>query len=299
MSERRRGEFVDAALSYVLIGLADGSTYAVVGLGISLLYQVTGIINFAQGDFVMLGGLTYAVTAGTGAPKIAAAALALTVTAAVGALMHVAVLAPARKAGPDRLIILTIGASILLQGVALLVFGAEQHPADPFGGNRQVRLFGTFLSTQYLWCAGATLLAAAAVWVLLHRTGWGRAMRATAADREMARLMGLSPMRMGLIAMVLAAVLAGVGGIVLAPLQPPDPTVGVPLGLKGFTAAVLGGLSSPFGAIAGGLAVGVVEAFVTGLVSSGYRDSIVYGLLVLVLLVRPGGLVTLRRAARV
>ncbi|GID72291.1 branched-chain amino acid ABC transporter permease [Paractinoplanes deccanensis] len=290
---------MDAALSYVLIGVADGSTYAVVGLGISLLYQVTGIINFAQGDFVMLGGLTYAVAAGAGVPMVAAAALALTVTAAVGALVQVAVLAPARKAGQDRLIILTIGASILLQGVALLVFGPDQHFAAPFQGDSQIRVFGTFLSTQYVWCAGATLLAAAAVWALLYRSGWGRAMRATAADREMARLMGLSPMRMGLIAMVIAAVLAGIGGIVLAPLQPPDPTVGVPLGLKGFTAAVLGGLSSPMGAIAGGLIVGVVEAFVTGLVSSGYRDSIVYGLLVLVLLARPAGIVTRRRTERV
>ncbi|WP_133871783.1 ABC transporter permease subunit [Paractinoplanes brasiliensis] len=164
------------------------------------------------------------------------------------------------------------------------------HFAAPFGGDHQFQAFGVSISAQYLWCAAAAVAAAAAVWALLSRSQTGRAMRAVAADRQTARLMGIAPLRMGLIALLLAAVLAGIGGIVLAPIQPPDATAGVPLGLKGFTAAVLGGLTSPLGAIAGGLVVGVVEAVVTGLVSSGYRDAIVYGLLVVVLLVRPGGL---------
>ena len=275
---------------YVLIGLATGSTYAVIGLGIALVYQVSGIINFAQGDFVMLGGLVYAVTVESGAHPVVAAAITLTVTAGCGAVLHLAVLAPAGDAGHDRLIVLTIGASILIQGVALLVFGADQHFAAPFGGDRQVQAFGISLSAQYLWCAAAAAAAAVAVWALLTRSRAGRAMRAVAADRETARLMGITPLRTSLIALVTAALLAAVGGMVLAPIQPPDATAGVPLGLKGFTAAVLGGLTSPLGAIAGGLLVGVVEAVVTGLVSSGYRDAIVYGLLVAVLLVRPGGL---------
>lgn len=299
MEKRQTGDGVDQVLSYVLIGLADGSTYAVVGLGISLVYEVTGIINFAQGDFVMLGGLTYAVAVENGAPPVLAAALALAGTALCGGLLHTAVLAPAGDAEPDRLIILTIGASILVQGAALLGFGPDRHFAEPFDGDGRIRILGTSLSTQYLWCVGATLLAAVAAWLLLYRTGWGRAMRAVAADREMARLMGLSPVRMGLVAMVLAAVLAAIAGIVLAPLQPPDASVGLPLGLKGFTAAVLGGLASPMGAIAGGLVVGVVEALITGFVSSGYREAVVYGALVAVLLVRPGGLLALPARERV
>ena len=122
---------MDQLLGYVLIGLAIGSTYAVVGLGISLVYQVGGLINFAQGDFVMVGGLTYAVTAEAGVFPLAAAALALAVTAGCGALMHFAVLAPAGDAGQDRMIILTIGASVLIQGLALLLFGADQHFVAP------------------------------------------------------------------------------------------------------------------------------------------------------------------------
>jgi branched-chain amino acid transport system permease protein len=282
-------------LGYVLAGLASGGTYAVVGLGMSLVYQVTGIVNFAQGDFVMVGGLTYAVSVESGFQSFLAAALALAVAGACGAFMHLAILAPARNAGHDRLIVLTIGASFLLQGLALLVFGADQQFAKPFTGDRQIRLAGAAVSMQYLWCLVAAALAAGLVWTLLYRSAWGRAMRATAADRQTARLMGISPLRMGLIALVLAAFLAGLAGIVLAPVQPPDATVGVALGLKGFAAAVLGGLGSPMGAIAGGLVVGVAEAVLTGVVSSGYRDVLVYGALVVALLARPSGL--LRRAS--
>lgn len=286
---------VNEVMGFVLAGLASGGTYAVVGLGMSLVYQVTGIVNFAQGDFVMVGGLTYAVAVEGGTQPVLAAVVALAVAGASGALIHLAVLAPARNAGHDRLIVLTIGASFLLQGLALLAFGADQHFAEPFSGDRQVHLAGAAVSMQYVWCLVAAAIAAGLVWALLYRSAWGRAMRATAADRQAARLMGIPPLRMGLIALVLAALLAGFAGIVLAPVQPPDATVGVALGLKGFAAAVLGGLGSPMGAIAGGLLVGVAEAVLTGVVSSGYRDVFVYGALVLALLVRPSGL--LRRTS--
>jgi branched-chain amino acid transport system permease protein len=290
---------VNELLGYVLAGLASGGTYAVVGLGMSLIYQVTGIVNFAQGDFVMVGGLTYAVAVEGGIHAVPAAVVALAVAGGCGALMHLAVLTPARNAGHDRLIVLTIGASFLLQGLALLAFGADQHFAKPFSGDRQIHVAGATVSMQYLWCLVAAAAAAGLVWAVLYRSAWGRAMRATAADRQAARLMGIPPLRMGLIALVLAALLAGLAGIVLAPVQPPDATVGVALGLKGFAAAVLGGLGSPMGAITGGLVVGVAEAVLTGVVSSGYRDVFVYGALVLALLARPGGLLRRTTVERV
>jgi branched-chain amino acid transport system permease protein len=277
-------------LDFTVVGLATGTTYAIVGLGIALVYHVTGVINFAQGDFVMLGGLIFAVAEESRVEPFLAALLALAVTTLIGGLVQLGIIAPARRASHDRLIILTIGASITLQGVALLAFGADQHFARPFSGADRVAVLRTYVSSQYLWCALITGLAVGAVWLVLYHTGLGRRMRATAMDAETARLVGVSPQRMSLAAFLLAAGLAAVGGIVLAPLQPPDAMVGVTLGLKGFTAAVLGGLGSPAGAVAGGLAVGVIEAGVTGYVSSGYRDTIVFSVLVAVLLVRPTGL---------
>lgn len=282
-------------LHFALIGLAVGTTYALVGLGIALVYQVTGVINFAQGDFVMLGGVLFAVLTEHHLGLLPAALVSLAVTTSVGALVNLLVIAPARRATHDRLIILTIGASITLEGAALLAFGADQHFAPPFTAGPAFALLGATVPRQYVWCAGVTALAVGVMWLFLRRTRTGAAMRATALDGEASRLMGVSPVRMGLLAFTLAAALGALGGIMLAPLQAPDATIGIPLGLKGFTAAVLGGLDSPAGAVAGGLVFGVVEACVTGYLGSEYKDTIGFALLLAVLLFRPTGL--LRRAA--
>lgn len=284
-------------MAELLTGLATGTTYALVGLGIALIFQVTGAINFAQGDFVAVGGLLFAVLREAGFATAVAAVLSVAVTAAVGALTYLLVIFPARRAGHDRLMILTIGASIVLQGSALLAFGADAHFAPAFGPSRPLDLAGVAVPSQYAWSAGVTVVVMALLWFFLTRTATGTAMRASAMDPQAARLTGISPPRMGLIVFVLAAALAAIAGTVLAPLQPPDATAGVALGLKGFTAAVIGGLASPAGAVAGGLVIGLVETYATGYLSSEYKDTLTFGLLLLVLLIRPGGL--LRRGADV
>ncbi len=282
-------------LDFTVTGLGTGTTYALVGLGVAMVYQVTGVINFAQGDFVMIGGLSFAVLSEAGMPAVVAALIALLATTAVGALTNLLVIRPARRVTKERLVILTIGASITLEGVALLAFGADSHFAAPFTGGGPVVLLGVHIARQYVWCALATLLACGLMWLFLTRTLPGTAMRATAMDTDAARLMGVSPARMSLLAFTLAAAVGALGGIILAPLQPPDAGIGIPLGLKGFTAAVIGGLDSPVGAVLGGLAVGVVEAYTTGYLSSDYKETLSFGLLLVVLLVRPTGL--LRRAS--
>jgi branched-chain amino acid transport system permease protein len=250
-----------------------------VGLGIALVVQVTGVINFAQGEFVMLGALSYALLAAGGTNRLAAAAVAVAGTACVGALVNLAVIQPARRASTDRLIILTIGASAAIQGLTLVAAGSDPRFARPFTDGEPLRVAGASLPLQYPWVAGTTAVAVVALWWFLVRTRPGIAMRATAMDAEAARIVGISPRRMSLAVFVLAAALGAAGGVVLAPLQAPDPQIGVALGLKGFTAAV-----------AGGLALGVVEALAAGYLPSGYHDAVAYALLVAVLLGRPTGL---------
>jgi branched-chain amino acid transport system permease protein len=283
---------------FLASGLASGATYALVGLGVALVVQVTGVINFAQGDFVMLGALSYAMLADAGGNRLAAAVLAVAGTAAVGALVNLAVIQPARRASTDRLIILTIGASTVIQGLALVAVGTDPRFARPFTDGAPLRLGGVSLPLQYPWVAATTAVAVVAVWWFLVRTRPGIAMRATAMDAEAARIVGISPRRMSLAVFVLAAALGAAGGVVLAPLQAPDPQIGVALGLKGFTAAVLGGLDNPAGAVAGGLALGVLEAVAAGYLPSGYQDAVAYALLILVLLGRPTGLLRPASAAR-
>jgi branched-chain amino acid transport system permease protein len=208
-------------------------------------------------------------------------------------------IAPARSASIERLIILTIGASITIQGITLVVVGTDPHYAEPFSVGEPLRIGGVVILRQYLWVIAVTALAVVALWFFLTRTLTGKAMRAAASNREAARIVAISPGLMSMLAFLLAALLGGVGGVVLAPLQAPSAGIGIALGLKGFTAAVLGGLNSPSGAIVGGLLIGVIESVAAGYLPSGYKDAIAFGILFLVLLVRPQGLLRSISAARV
>lgn len=285
-------------LQHVLTGLGTGASYALVGLGIALIVQVTGVINFAQGDFVMLGALSFALLAGAGVHPVLAAAISVAGAMAVGALVNLAVIAPARGADHTRLIILTIGASIVIQGTALVAVGTKARFTPDFTPG-ELRLAGVNLPLQYLWIGGAAAVMVTGVWLLLTRTLLGRAMRAVAMDPAASRLVGISPRRMSFAVFTLAALLGGIGGVMLAPIQAPDPQIGLALGLKGFTAAVVGGLDNPAGAVAGGLLIGVLEGLAAGYLPSGYKDAIVYGLLIAVLLTRPTGLLRTVAVARV
>jgi len=286
-------------LQYLVTGLTTGAVYALVGLGIVLVHQVTGIINFAQGDFVMLGALTLALLNEGGMSLLPAAAVALLVAAAVGVLVERLAIAPAGSTTIERLIILTIGASITIQGITLVVVGTNPHFAEAFSQGPPLRLGGVVVLRQYLWVFAITALAVLLLWFFLTRSLTGKAMRAAASNRDAARIVAISPSRMSLLAFLLAALLGGIAGVVLAPLQAPSAGIGIALGLKGFTAAVLGGLNSPSGAIAGGLLIGVIESVAAGYLPSGYKDAIAFGVLFLVLLVRPQGLLRSLSSARV
>jgi branched-chain amino acid transport system permease protein len=285
-------------LQYVVTGLTTGSTYALVGLGIALIVQVTGVVNFAQGEFVMLGGLTFALLEEKHVPAPLAALAAVAGTVLVGVLLERLVLPRQRAGRTDQTIMLTIGASIVIEGIALVFVGTEPHFATRFS-DATLHPFGITLAVQYLWIIAVTAVVMVGLWLWLTRTRTGWAMRATAMDPDAARLSGISPARMSLAVFALAAALGGIGGVVLAPLQAPDASIGISVGLKGFTAAVIGGLDWPVGAVVGGLVLGVAESVAAGYLPAGWGDAVAYVLLVLVLLARPTGLIRAVAAVRV
>jgi branched-chain amino acid transport system permease protein len=288
---------VSQFLQFLASGLAVGFVYALVGLGLVLIYQVTGVINFAQGDFVMVGALTFALLSERGWSLLPAAATGVAAATVTGVTVERLAIAPARDSSPERLIILTIGASFAIRGIALVLVGTSPHFAPPFSDQGPARVGGVVLLPQYGWVAGATIVAVLLMAFFLLRTLPGKAMRACEMNRETSRLMGISPARMSLLAFAIAAALGGLAGVILAPLQSADYGIGLALGLKGFTAAVLGGLANPAGAVAGGLLIGVIESMSVGYLSSGYKDAVTFGILLVVLLARPAGL--LRRAQEV
>jgi len=276
---------------FILSGMTTGGTYALIALGFSLVYNATGVINFAQGEFVMLGGMvTAASMTAWGLPLWLAALVGIAVTTVVGVILDRAAIRPARNASVVVLIIITVGASIFLRGLASIIWGPDERPVPAFSGNAPIAVLGASITPQSLWVMGATLVTAVAMWVIFEYTVVGKAMRACAINAHAAQLCGIELSRMISWSFALAAAIGAIAGIVLAPITMTQYNVGTMLGLKGFCAAILGGLGNGLGAIVGGLVLGVLEALGAGLVSSQYKDAIAFVVLIAVLLIRPSGI---------
>ena len=286
-------------LQFLYSGATVGSAYALAALGFTIIYNTSGVINFAQGEFIMLGGMLAAVLAGAGVPLALAILIAVVVTAAVGLVLEKAVIEPARDAQVVSLIIITIGASLVVRGLVQIWLGKGTHSLAPFSGDTPIVLFGATLLPQSLWVLGVTLLIVAGLGWFFGRTLQGKAMLATSHNRTAAQLVGINAGRILLMAFGMAALLGGVGGILLAPITYTSYDVGIMLGLKGFVAAVLGGLGGGAGAIAGGLILGIAEAMTAGFISSAYKDAVPFILILLILFFMPRGLFGAKVADRV
>jgi branched-chain amino acid transport system permease protein len=207
----------------------------------------------------------------------------------VGLLLYRLGIQPARQASALSQIVVTIGASIALRGMLLLVWGTDPYRLPPFTVGKPLHLLGAVLTRQSVWVVAVMLVLVVALYLFFKYTLTGRALRASASNPRAARLMGINIRRMGLIAFGLSAALGALGGIVITPLTFMSYDRGLMLALKGFVAMIMGGLTNPFGAVLGGLALGVIESLAAGLLSSGYKDAFAFGVLFLVLLVRLGG----------
>jgi branched-chain amino acid transport system permease protein len=286
-------------LQFVAGGLTAGAIYALVALGFSIIYNASGAINFAQGEFVMIGGMSAVALVGTGLPLAAAVPLALVVSVAVGLVLEKVAIEPARHADTVTLIIITIGASLFLRGVAQLVFDKRIHVLPAFSGDRPIALYGATIVPQSLWVLAGTAVAVATLSWLFGRTLYGKAMLATSYQPLAARLCGISTRSVLLASFGLAALLGALAGVLTAPITFTQYDAGIMLGLKGFAAAMLGGLGSFPGAVIGGLVLGVVESVGAGFVSSAYKDAIAFVVILAVLFFLPRGIVGARRVERV
>ena len=277
-------------LQFLASGLTVGAIYALVALGFTLIYNASDVINFAQGEFVMLGGMVTFFAAAAGVPLPLAAVLAVIVAVAVGLLLHKLAIEPARGASAVTLIIITIGASILLRGVAAVVFDKRFHSLPPFAGSDPWLLGGAAVLPQSLVVLAGTAAIVTALWAFMAHTLTGKALIATASNRLAARLTGINTDRIVGLSFAVSAGIGAVGGILVTPITLTSYDVGTLLALKGFAAAMLGGMGNPLGAVAGGLIVGLLEAFGAGYISSAYKDAIAFLVILAVLFLRPQGL---------
>jgi branched-chain amino acid transport system permease protein len=288
----------------IVSGITKGCIYAIVAIGFNIIYSSTQVINFAQGEFVMVGAMVAAVLV----TKLALGWAFLAAIAAgclTGAIVAVFVLIPFKRASVVTLIIITVGASIMFKGLAQLFWGESAIPVAPFTGvmsdgvleDRKFHLLGAWITAQELWVIAVTVLLVIGMHLFFKKTLLGQAMRACAMNQAGAKIVGISVRRVIIASFVMAAGLGAVAGVTVSPVFYAKCNMGTSLGLNGFCAAVLGGLGSFGGGVAAGVVLGVVESLAGGLLWSDYKDAIAFVILLAILLIRPEGL--LRRKAQV
>lgn len=284
---------------FLVTGVTVGSLYALVGLGFALIYNASDVVNFAQGEFVMLGAMTAISLVAAGWPLVLAATVATLLTLLVGLLLERFAIEPAWGASVVATIIITIGAAIFLRGVALLLWGKDFHALPPFSGDTPIHWGSATLLPQSLWVLGGAVLLVTWVHLFLNHTLMGKALLACSFNRAAAQLVGINVKVMLRLAYGLSAGLGAIAGILIAPVTFSSYEAGVMLGLKGFSAAIIGGIGNPMGAVAGGLLLGVLEALGAGFISSGYKDAIAFLFVLMVLFFEPTGLFGHKVAERV
>lgn len=275
---------------FSITGLTIGSIYAIVGLSFVLIYSVTKVINLAQGEFVMLGGMVMFSFVTAGLPYWISFFLTIIIVMILGWLMERVMIRQARGADPISLIILTIGASIFIRGVSSMIWGKDQVKVEPFTSNEPIGIAGAVITPQSIWVLLIMLIIVGGLYILVDRTIVGKAFQACSVNPLAARLMGISPNKMSSFSFTLSASLGALAGLAIAPIMFPAYDMGVMLGVKGFSAAILGGLGSAPGAVLGGIIIGLLESFGAGYISSGLKDAIAFTAILAILLIRPSGI---------
>jgi branched-chain amino acid transport system permease protein len=276
---------------YLVAGLTYGTIYAIVAIGFNIIYNTTGIINFAQGEFVMLGGMI-AVSMHAFMPLPSAILAAVLLTMIIGALVEIIFIRWLVKPSVLRMIIITIGLSIVIREAALQIWGEDVRALPYFTGTAvsALAIGGVFISPQVVWVIGISSVTMVALNLFFSYTLLGRQMRACAANPEAARLCGISSKNMVTISFVLSAGIGALAGCVVSPITYVQYDSGTGLAIKGFTVAILGGLGNSMAAVAAGMVLGILESFSIWVMPAAYKDVISIAILLLILFVRPSGL---------
>jgi len=280
-------------------GITYGTIYAIVAIGFNIIYNATGIINFAQGEFVMLGGMT-AVTLNQFIPLPLAILAAVVITTIVGAIIEIVFIRWLHKPSVLRMVIITIGISILIRETALHIWGESVKALPYFTGSSvsSINLGGVYISSQVLWVIGIGGVAVASLTAFFNLTMLGRQMRACAANRDAARLCGIDTGNMVTLSFMISAAIGAIGGAVVCPITYVQYDSGTPLAIKGFTVAILGGLGNSTAAVGAGMILGILESFSIMVLPTAYKEAISIAILLAILFVKPSGIFGSAEAAR-
>lgn len=278
-------------LQFIFSGLTSGAVYALIALGFCVVSNTMGIVNFVQVDFVSLGGmLMFSALFTAGLPMVPGLLLAVSGVALVAMLVERIGLRPSRSDHHLVLIFLTVGLSIILRGLMKLIWGKNRMALPPLTPDEPISILRATVLPQALWLLLLTCVAIGLLTWFFYRTSLGLSMRAVASNPTAAAVVGIPPGRVRMTSYAVAGALGGLAGVLVTPITTLSYDVGVLLGLKGFAAAILGGFGSFPGAILGGVGLGLLESLSAGYLSSAYKDVVAFVVLLLVLFIRPKGL---------
>ncbi|KAA0570227.1 branched-chain amino acid ABC transporter permease [Azospirillum sp. Sh1] len=286
-------------LQFSLSGMTLGATYALAALGFSMIYNASGVINFAQGEFIMIGGMAASFLVAAGLPLPLACLAAVAIAGLIGGVVERLTIAPARTADVASIVIITIGVSMILRGLTEILLGKSAHALPAFSGDDPIAVLGATFLPQSVWVLGVGGLIVVGLRLFFGHTRIGKGVLATAHDRLAAQLVGIDVRRVLTLSFALSAATGAVGGVLVTPISTVSFDTGVMLGLKGFVAATLGGLGSGAGAVLGGLSLGLIEAMTAGYVSSSYKDAVPFILIFVVLVLRPQGMLGAKPTDRI
>ncbi|MCL4490660.1 MAG: branched-chain amino acid ABC transporter permease [Nitrospirae bacterium] len=278
-------------LQFLFSGLTIGSVYALVGLGFNIIYNATSIINLAQGEFVVIGGLVmWFFTASVKLPFALAAVLTLFISGIIALLMERLTIKPLKKTDLLLTIMITVAVSIVLRGLLMFMFGKEPYGYAPFSEGEPVQIYGAIIQQQTLWIIGITCSCIVLIYLFFNRTLLGKAMRACSVNPTAAKLVGIDVERMVMLSFILSAVMGAIAGIAITPLSLMEYDRGPMLTVKGFSAAIMGGLGRGRGSVMGGFIIGILESMTAGYIHSGLKDAVALLIMLAVLFFRPAGL---------
>ena len=280
-------------LQSLVNGVGVGLIYGLIGIGFCVIYNASGIVNFAQGVFVMLGGMVcHALLTRLGLPIVVAALLTIPIVAAIGMLIEVLVVRPMwnRGAALFAIVLATLAAQIMIERITILTLGDQPRSFSEFTSGGPLKLGDVAIGYQLFWILGCGALMVLLLWLFFTRTRTGRALRACSQNREAAALLGIPVSHMLLVSFALSAALGAVAGILVTPTQVTAFNIGTPFGVSGFIAAIIGGFGSAAGALAGGVLLGVLQAVAIVLFGAGFKNVAALSTLLVVLLFFPSGI---------
>jgi len=287
-------------MQFVYSGITSGSIYALVAIGFNIIYNTTGIINFAQGEFVMLGGmLIYTLLYEMSTPFIFAFPVALFGAFVLGVLFERVFIRYVKVKTELNLITITIAGSIILRGIAMLIWGRDTLLVESFIPSKTIQLYAGTITTDSILVIGISLFISFFLTIFFKKTKYGKAFRACYEDKIAASVCGINVRLVVMFSFGIAAFLGAVAGVAISPITYVTYTDGVMTGLKGFSAAVMGGLGSFWGGIFGGIILGISESFFASIFPSGYKDAMAFLIILLILFFRPQGILGKKKATRI